>query len=62
MSGRGRSPYLIIEFETGNENYSWMNAIQALGMIEVGENNLTAQIFQVSKTLSYSRLNLVLTE
>ena len=49
MSGRGRSPYFAVEFETGNENYSWMNAIQALGTIEVGENNLTAQIFQVSK-------------
>ena len=49
MSGRGRSPYFAVEFETGNENYSWMNAIQALGTIEAGENNLTARIFQVSK-------------
>jgi hypothetical protein len=40
MSGRGRSPYFAVEFETGNENYSWLNAIQALGTIEVSENNL----------------------
>ena len=31
-----------------------MNAIQALGTIEVGENSLTPQIFQVSKVWLYS--------
>ncbi|MCJ1472279.1 hypothetical protein MMC13_000926 [Lambiella insularis] len=40
MSGHGRSPYFAVEFETGNENYSWMNAIQTLGTIEVGETVL----------------------
>lgn len=50
MSGRGRSPYFAVEFETGSENYAWLNAIQALGTIEVGKNNLTAQVFEVSKS------------
>lgn len=49
MSGRARSPYFAVEFETGHENSSWMNAIQALGTIEVGENNLTTRIFHVSQ-------------
>ncbi|KAI0124991.1 hypothetical protein BJ170DRAFT_597836 [Xylariales sp. AK1849] len=47
ISGRGRSPYITYEFETGNEKYSWLNAAVGLGLIQVGENNLTAEIFQL---------------
>jgi hypothetical protein len=47
MSGRGRSPFISYEFETGSEKYSWLNAIVGIGIIEVGEAELTANIFEV---------------
>ncbi|KAI1087101.1 hypothetical protein F5B19DRAFT_497706 [Rostrohypoxylon terebratum] len=48
VSGRGKSPWATIEFETGSEEYSWLNDAIGVGLIRVGENNLTAEIFQVA--------------
>lgn len=48
ISGRGRSPYITFDFETGSEKYSWLNAVVGVGSIQVGDNNITAELFQVS--------------
>ncbi|KAI0973115.1 hypothetical protein F4678DRAFT_427969 [Xylaria arbuscula] len=47
MSGHGKSPYINYDFETGSEIYSWLNEIIGVGIIQVGEASLTADIFQV---------------
>jgi hypothetical protein len=47
ISGRGKSPYITYEFETGTEEYAWLNAAIGVGLIQPGEDSLTAEIFQV---------------
>ncbi|KAF3012577.1 hypothetical protein G7054_g7810 [Neopestalotiopsis clavispora] len=47
MSGRGRSPWIAYDFETGSEKYAWMNSVVGIGRIQVGDNNLTTDVFQI---------------
>ncbi|KAI8622986.1 hypothetical protein F5Y19DRAFT_483232 [Xylariaceae sp. FL1651] len=48
FTGYGKSPYINYEFETGSTVYSWLNQIIGIGIIQVGEASLRANIFQVS--------------
>lgn len=48
ITGHGKSPYINYEFETGSESYWWLNQAIGVGIIQVGEASLTADIFQVS--------------
>lgn len=57
MSGRGRSPYFGVEFETGSQKYAWLNPLMCIARIAVGFQNYTAEIFQVRQS-SHSRLKL----
>jgi hypothetical protein len=47
ISGHGRSPYITYEFETGSEAYSWLNAVVGIGLIQVGNDTIATDIFQV---------------
>ncbi|KAJ2988891.1 hypothetical protein NUW58_g3749 [Xylaria curta] len=48
ISGRGRSPYITFDLETGSENYSWLNSVIGVGSIQVGDNNITVNLFRCS--------------
>lgn len=59
MSGRGRSPWIAYDFETGSEKYAWMNSVVGIGRIQVGDNNLTTDVFQVREELSPRTISVI---
>lgn len=48
VSGVGKTPYIYYEFETGAEQYAWLNSAIGVGLVQVGEDELTAEVFLVS--------------
>jgi hypothetical protein len=38
ISGRGKSPYIYYDFETGSEQYAWLNAAIGVGLAQVGKD------------------------
>ena len=60
VSGQGKTPYIYYEFETGVEKYKWLNEVIGVGLIQVGEDEISADVFQVRPLLTMLVRNTVL--
>ena len=47
ISGKGHTPWASFEFETGSDEYGWINSVLGVGHVEVGHDVIHAEIFQV---------------